>query len=118
VIPQVKNNQDQFLAWLAKRVSASKLSDYYLLIPDIDAFAKNNRIYTGTLFDVLDKSIVLNLIGYLGKKRQNKSMTDLVVLYHKYLVETPSASSNQKKPAVITSSPQKNIATVKTQNYF
>ena len=34
-------------------------------------------------------------------------MTDLVVLYHKYLVETPSASSNQKKPAVITSSPQK-----------
>ena len=103
----MRNNQDQFLAWLAKRVSASKLSDYYLLIPDIDAFAKNNRIYTGTLFDVLDKSIVLNLIGYLGKKRQNKSMTDLAVLYHKYLVETPSASSNQKKPAVITSSPQK-----------
>ena len=103
----MKNIQDQFLAWLAKRVSASKLSDYYLLIPDIDAFAKNNRIYTGTLFDVLDKSIVLNLIGYLGKKRQNKSMTDLAVLYHKYLVETPSASSNQKKPAVITSSPQK-----------
>ena len=34
-------------------------------------------------------------------------MTDLAVLYHKYLVETPSASSNQKKPAVITSSPQK-----------
>ncbi len=103
----MRNNQDQFLAWLAKRVSASKLSDYYLLIPDVDTFAKNNCLYTGTLFDVLDKEIVLNLIGYLGKKRQNKSMTDFVVLYHKYLVETPSASSNQKKPAVITSSPQK-----------
>ena len=95
------------MKWLAERVSAPKLSDYYLLIPEIDSFARINRIYAGSLCDVYDTATALNLVGCLGRKRQNKKMTDLVVLYHKYLVETPSASSNQKKPAVITSSSQK-----------
>ena len=115
-VPQLKNNQDLFLTWLAKRVSASKLSDYYLLIPDIDTFAKNNRLYTGTLIDVLDKTIVLNLIGYLGKKRQNKSMTDLAVLYHKYLEENPSLSSQHKQSESISSSPRKEPQPSKSVN--
>ena len=106
-VPQLKNNQDQFLKWLAERVSASKLSDYYLLIPEIDSFARINRIYAGSLFDVYDTATALNLVGCLGRKRQNKKMTDLAVFYHKYLVENPSLSSQHKQTESISSSPQK-----------
>ena len=106
-VPQLKNNQDQFLKWLAERVSASKLSDYYLLIPEIDSFARINRIYAGSLFDVYDTATALNLVGCLGRKRQNKKMTDLAVFYHKYLVDNPSLSSQHKQTESISSSPQK-----------
>ena len=106
-VPQLKNNQDQFLKWLAERVSASKLSDYYLLIPEIDSFARINRIYAGSLFDVYDTATALNLVGCLDRKRQNKKMTDLAVFYHKYLVENPSLSSQHKQTESISSSPQK-----------
>ena len=106
-VPQLKNNQDQFLKWLAERVSASKLSDYYLLIPEIDSFARINRIYAGSLFDVYDTATALNLVGCLDRKRQNKKMTDLAVFYHKYLVDNPSLSSQHKQTESISSSPQK-----------
>ena len=106
-VPQLKNNQDQFLKWLAERVSASKLSDYYLLIPEIDSFARINRIYAGSLFDVYDTATALNLVGCLGRKRQNKKMTDLAAFYHKYLEENPSLSSQHKQTESISSSPQK-----------
>lgn len=115
-VPQLKNNQDQFLKWLAERVSAPKLSDYYLLIPEIDSFARINRIYAGSLFDVYDTATALNLVGCLGRKRQNKKMTDLAVFYHKYLVENQSLSSQHKQTERISSSYEKEPQPSKSVN--
>lgn len=91
----MKTNQELFVEWLSSRVSPSKLSDYYVVVSEIDSYAGKKRIYKGSLYDVSDPTVTAKLINALNEdrffrymhKREIKSIVEVATYYHKYTKE-------------------------------
>ncbi len=99
-----KNNKDAFFKWLADRVPAFQISDYFLLYRDIDNFCSDNALLRDRLLETNDVALIkrtrdcMKEMGYLsGVKKRNA-----LDFYISYLEEQSSQStmrdSYEEKP--------------------
>ena len=88
-------NQERFMEWLADRVPSSSLSDYFFVVSDVENYAHKKYVFSGALYDVVDPTVSGKLVATITAdkffkfmhKRQMKTITSLVEMFHKYTKE-------------------------------
>lgn len=88
-------NQERFMEWLASRVPSSSLSDFFFVVSDVENYAHKKYIFSGALYDVVDPTVSGKLVVSITAdkffkfmhKRQMKTITSLVEMFHKYTKE-------------------------------
>ena len=88
-------NQELFVEWLSGLVPSSSLSDYYFVAADIENYAHKKNIFSGALYDVVDPTVSGKLVATITAdkffkfmhKKQMKTITSLVQMFHKYTKE-------------------------------
>ena len=84
-------NQERFMEWLAGRVPSSSLSDYFFVVSDVENYAHKKYVFSGALYDVVDPTVSGKLVATITAdkffkfmhKRQMKTITSLVEMFHK-----------------------------------
>lgn len=73
-----QNNEEAFLSWLSKKVSATQLSELYMALTEINEHVKKEKLVIGSLYDHLDSATV---------KRVKSSIEQRIIfkLTHKWL---------------------------------
>ena len=107
-------NQERFMEWLAGRVPSSSLSDYFFVVSDVENYAHKKYIFSGALYDVVDPAVSGKLVTTITAdkffkfmhKRQMKTITSLVQLFHKYTKENALAAAENIPESTETSEMQ------------
>lgn len=119
--------QDDFFVWLATKIPATQLSDYYMLYANIDSFCYSNNIIHQNLFDTRNLSEISAVIDTVNKNQEFRrkyrmsisKMATALKYYNDFLnihpelvnVNTSTIVNEQREQSVITSS-QQEISTI------
>ncbi len=101
------NRQEQFLEWLSNQVSPTRLSDYGLVLVELETFAKTKKIISGSIFDVNDPATTGKIVNALTMDRFYRFMhkkdlrwiTELAQYLHRYAKENAETGSKLTEPA-------------------
>ena len=107
-----KSLQDQFFAWLSKKISPAQLSEIYITYADIESFCLQKKILTEKLFETTEIDTIKNLMGLISSskefrqhyKRNVSKINSAIQYYYLFLIEhfnydTKSETSSQDKKA-------------------
>lgn len=100
----MKSNEEMFAEWLSEKVSPSRLSDYYMVIPEVESFARKKKIIADSLFSVADSTTTGKIVNALSNdrffrvmhKRQMKNIVEVMQYYHKYMKENEEKLQEQE----------------------
>lgn len=101
------NQQEAFFIWLSSVVPQSRLSDYYIVIADVESYAKKKKLIPGSIFDITDPAVIQKISNALDAdrffrllhKKQMKSITESCDYLKRFLKE----NSNRLKDVSISS---------------
>lgn len=99
------NQQEAFYTWLSSIVPQSRLSDYYIVIADVESYAKKKKLIPGSIFDITDPAVIQRISNAVGAdrffrllhKKQMRSITESCDYLKRYLKE----NSNRLKDVPI-----------------
>jgi len=105
---QMMSNQELFANWLSANVSSNRLSDCFMAITEVEAFAKKKRIITSPIYDVSDSSITAKIVNAINSdrlfrfthKKQIRNIVEAAQLYHIYTKENQIEQSFKPEPQV------------------
>ena len=102
-VKPMKSRQDKFFEWLSKEVPSFRMSDYFFAIGELEGFARKKRIFSGSLFDIVDPAISSKIVTAVSSdkifrfthKKQMKNITDLAQYFHNYTKNQAQMVSRQ-----------------------
>lgn len=100
----MKTKEELFADWLASSAVPSRLSDYFMVIGDIEALAKKKHIIKGSIYEVTDPAVSAKIINAINSdrifryehKKQMRDITEAAQLFHKYTKENQSKNGKTR----------------------
>lgn len=98
---QMKTKEELFADWLSANVAPGRLSDYFMSIADIESFARNKQIISGSIYDITDASVTSKIINAINAdrifrfthKKQMRNITEVAQLFHRYTKENQNRTA-------------------------
>ena len=109
--------QDEFFAWLATKVSVTKLSDFYMLYVDIESFCCSRKIIHQKLFETVDLSQVRAVLNTVNAnkvfrsiyKKSAQKMYVAIKYYYDFVKMHPELNDVNKQPVIEMKQAQDNL---------
>ena len=87
--------EQSYLEWLSEKVTPKKLSDFYLLYPDIETFCLKRGILKKQLFKVIDLGIIKKVVRTVEEnkvfrikyKKKLRAMSEAIRYYYQFARE-------------------------------
>ena len=95
-----------YVEWLSKKVSPQKLSDFYLLYPEIETFCLKRGILRKQLFKVIDLAVIKkvvrtveeNKVFQISYKRKVRVMSEAIRYYYQFAREYSESAVKERIP--------------------
>lgn len=95
-----------YVEWLSKKVSPQKLSDFYLLYPEIETFCLKRGILRKQLFKVIDLAVIKkvvrtveeNKVFQINHKRKVRVMSEAIRYYYQFAREYSESAVKERIP--------------------
>lgn len=106
----MKTKKELFAKWLSANVASGRLSDYFVAIADVEAFAKRKKLLTGSIYDVSNPLAIAKIIDAINSdrifrfthKKQMKYILNVAWLFHRYTRENKRRQSDVSSAATVT----------------
>lgn len=115
---QMKTKEEMFADWLSANVAPGRLSDYFMSITDVEAFARKKRIISGSIYEVVDASVTSKIVNTINAdrifrfthKRQMRNITEVAQLFHRYTKENQNRTAFPSADSVAENVQQSEVA--------
>lgn len=111
-LPGKKSLKDEYVKWLAGKVTPAQLSEIYMVYDDIEKYFRNYGIVNGSLFEITDSEILKkiaytintsSMFQYTYRKKLSR-MKAAIKYYRMFLAENPQYV-NAAEPVAVSPEP-------------